>query len=92
MEVLVALRNCFLSAGMIPHIPELFGKHHELVVTELSSQALIDLGCVMERIPVQEVPFEVVGPDVTSPGEGGALLPDIEGIRDLIEETFGEDQ
>lgn len=88
-EVLVALRDRILSAGMIPRIPELFSRYSELVVTDLSLEDLVALGCLLEGVPPEQIPFEVAGPAVTQPGPDRMLLPDVEAIRTLIRETFG---
>ena len=87
-EVLMALRDEILSTGMIAHIPELFPEYRELVVTDLSLQDLIDLGCMLERVSPDEIRFQVVGPEETEPGLDGALLPKMEALKDLIQATL----
>ncbi len=87
-EVLMALRDEILSAGMIARIPELFTEYRELVVTDLSLQDLIDLGCILERVSPEEIRFQVVGPEETESGPDGTLLPKMGVIKDLIQVTF----
>ncbi|MBE9478541.1 MAG: hypothetical protein IMY80_01135 [Chloroflexi bacterium] len=89
-EVLIALRNRIMSAGNPARIPELFPEYRELVVTDLSLQDLIDLGCMLELVSPEEIRFQVVGPEVTQPGSEGALLPDVDAINALITVTFGD--
>ena len=89
-EVLQALRDRMLSIDVLPRIPELFNKYRTLVTTDLNLEQILQLSCIMKEIAVDQIAFADLGPNTVDAGPAGALLPDVEAIRLIIDEVFGE--
>jgi anionic cell wall polymer biosynthesis LytR-Cps2A-Psr (LCP) family protein len=87
-EVLQALRDRILSIDVLPRIPELFNKYRTVVTTDLSLEQILQLSCIVKEIAIDQIAFAGLGPNTVDAGPAGALLPDVEAIRLIIEVVF----
>lgn len=59
-EVILGIGNRILTAGIIPRIPELFTKYHNLITTDLSLMEALSLGCLFESLDLNSVTFTMM--------------------------------
>lgn len=89
-QVLKALRDALLSPDILPQAPALIDQFRQAVATDFSIQQGLDLVCLADQVTAGQVTFTGVDRDLVSTNPGGSLTPDMEGVRQLLLETFGE--
>jgi len=91
-RALLAMRNRARELNLLPRLPLLYKALSESVQTDLSLLDLIDLARLglnisPDRVHGQVIRYPLVRGTVTSRGES-VLVPDLPGIRSLIEHAF----
>ncbi|MEW6567710.1 MAG: hypothetical protein AB1449_06010 [Chloroflexota bacterium] len=87
-QVLKALKDRALTPEILPRIPDLIDQFRDAVVTDLSVQQGMDFACLAEEVEPGAVSFAGVGVELVTEQADGSLLPQTEGVRELLEGTF----
>jgi anionic cell wall polymer biosynthesis LytR-Cps2A-Psr (LCP) family protein len=89
-RVLKALRTKILSPGILPIIPSLVTQLFQTVTTDFSPQQILDLACVAQEIPAEQIAYAEVEPGDVTTSADGALIPNGDAIRRKAEQYLGK--
>jgi LCP family protein required for cell wall assembly len=84
--VLSALFNKLFTPGVIPQLPELVPQFLQVATTDLTLQQFMDLICISQQIPWEQVTFVGAGPEDVTAGPSGVLYPNTPAIRSKVEQ------
>jgi anionic cell wall polymer biosynthesis LytR-Cps2A-Psr (LCP) family protein len=84
--VLTALVERLFSPDVIPSIPALIPQFLQVATTDLSMQQIMDLVCISQQIPKEQMTIAGVGPADVSNGIGGVLYPNWDSIRAKVQQ------
>lgn len=87
-EVLRALREQALQPSIVPQLPDLIRRFSDAVTTDLTIDAGLRYACLAREVEVDEVVFVGIDHDMVSELPDGALDPDLDQVRELLEEAF----
>ena len=91
-QVLLAIKQQALTAGVITKIPALWAAHDNLVFTDLGLDKILQFAQLAKDIKSENITSRVIdesmAPSITTPGGAMVLWPDRDKIRALIEELF----
>lgn len=87
-EVLRALHEQALQPSIVPQLPDLIRRFSDAVTTDLTVDAGLRYACLAREVEVDEVTFVGVDQDLVSELPDGALDPDLDQVRELLEEAF----
>jgi anionic cell wall polymer biosynthesis LytR-Cps2A-Psr (LCP) family protein len=84
-----ALSQKVLSGQTLPKIPALLKDFNQAIVTDLSPEQLLALGCLSEKISATYTTFYEVRADSYTMQQDGAMIPNFDKIRLLVKAAFG---
>ncbi len=84
-QFLQALMARVISAGIIPQVPTLLNQFSAAITTDLSPKQMVDLACMVNTLNKDQIGFhEITSSDLVTPGNNGALIPNIEAIKTYL--------
>jgi LCP family protein required for cell wall assembly len=84
-----ALSQKVMSGQTLPKIPALLQDFNQAIITDLSPEQLLALGCLSEKIPSTYTAFYEVNADSYTLQQDGAMLPNFDKIRLLVKAALG---
>lgn len=85
-EVATGIFNAIQEPENLPKLPALVGQFYNLFVTDLKPKELRSLYCMLTEEIVDFRYEEVTADMIEDTGPGGVMYPDVDAVKDLIEE------
>lgn len=82
------LREKLLNLGIITKIPDLYKQFDKVITTDLTPKELVDLSCMVNTVPAEQIFTHEFTPDLITERADGALLPNTEKIIAFLKEAL----
>jgi polyisoprenyl-teichoic acid--peptidoglycan teichoic acid transferase len=84
-----ALSQKVMSGKILPKIPALLQDFNQAIITDLSPEQLLALGCLSEKISTTYTAFYEVNADAYTLQPDGGMIPNFDKIRLMVKTVFG---
>ncbi len=84
-EFIKALQTKVISASILPRVPTLLTQFKDAVVTDLSPEQLVNLACLTEKMPKDNITFGAID----APGLVTNNIPNIDAVKSYLAQTLG---
>jgi anionic cell wall polymer biosynthesis LytR-Cps2A-Psr (LCP) family protein len=89
--VLLGIRDKLLDPSIWLKVPGIILQFDELITTDLSPEQIVDLTCMIDEVPQEDITLLEIGPDMVQGGDDGGeiMYPDVEKIIEFLDGIFG---
>jgi hypothetical protein len=87
--VLSTVKQKLFTPEIIPRLPGMIPQFLQVATTDLSLQQIMDLICISQQIPKEQISVAGVGPGDVTMGASGVLYPKMDVIQTKVRQFLG---